>query len=76
MTLRAALDAAESSIAADFATQPKVEAAIRDTLGTTYVHLGELASAIRQHERAVALTNGRTGPRRPRHVELDATASQ
>src|SRR5262249_20979543 len=37
VTIRAAIDTAEPSIAADFADQPEVEADIRDTLGTTYL---------------------------------------
>jgi eukaryotic-like serine/threonine-protein kinase len=36
VTLREAVDAAESSIATDFADQPTVEASIRNTLGNTY----------------------------------------
>ena len=55
VTLREAIDEAESSIAVDFATQPEVEADIRDTLGETYDHLGDLSSAISQHKRAMAL---------------------
>jgi tetratricopeptide (TPR) repeat protein len=62
VTLRAALDAAESSVAADFAREPKVEAAIRHTLGTTYLYLGELDSAIRQLDRAQALRRSVLGP--------------
>jgi eukaryotic-like serine/threonine-protein kinase len=65
VTLRAALDAAEPSIAADFTDQPKVEAAVRATLGTTYVHLGELPSAINQLERALALRSAVLGPDHP-----------
>jgi serine/threonine protein kinase len=65
VTLRAALDAAEPSIAADFATQPKVAAAIRDALGTTYLHLGDLPSAIRQHEQALALREAELGQQHP-----------
>jgi eukaryotic-like serine/threonine-protein kinase len=55
VTVRSAIDAAEPSIAADFAGQPKVEADIRDTLGTTYLFFGETAAAIRQLEQAAAL---------------------
>ncbi len=65
MTLREAIDQAEPSIATDFATQPEVEAAIRETLGTTYDHLGELSSAIRQRERALALREAALGPLDP-----------
>jgi serine/threonine protein kinase/tetratricopeptide (TPR) repeat protein len=55
VTLRAALDQAESSISAGFAQQPIVEAAIRDTLGDSYYFLGESGLAIAQYERARAL---------------------
>src|SRR5262249_6605347 len=62
VTLRAAIDAAEPSIAADFADQPKVEADIRDTLGTTYLYLGDAKAAIRQLGRAMALRIDTLGP--------------
>jgi eukaryotic-like serine/threonine-protein kinase len=62
VTLRAVLDAAEPGISAEFAAQPIVEAAIRDTLGTSYLYLGDSAPAIRQHERAMALRLGALGP--------------
>ena len=55
VTLRAALEVAESGIADSFATQPKVEASIRDALGRTYFRLGEFDSAARQHELAIGL---------------------
>ena len=62
VTLRTALDAAEPKIAADFADQPTVEADIRDTLGTTYLHLGDAKTAIGQLERAMALRADALGP--------------
>jgi serine/threonine protein kinase len=62
VTIRAALDAAEPAIAAAFADQPAMEAAIRHTLGRTYRFLGEPASAIRQHERALMLRRQILGP--------------
>jgi serine/threonine protein kinase/tetratricopeptide (TPR) repeat protein len=55
VTLRAALDEAESSIASGFADQPIVEAAIRDTLGESYFFLGEPRLSISQFERATVL---------------------
>jgi serine/threonine protein kinase/tetratricopeptide (TPR) repeat protein len=64
-TIHAALDAAEPGIAADFAAQPRVEAAIRDTLGSTYLYLGQPVPAIRQHERAVALRSRTLGVDHP-----------
>jgi eukaryotic-like serine/threonine-protein kinase len=65
ITLRSALDAAEPGIATGFAARPVIEAAIRDTLGTSYWHLGEFDRAIRQHERARALREAVLGTRHP-----------
>jgi eukaryotic-like serine/threonine-protein kinase len=62
ITLREAIDAAESSIATGFAGQPTVEASIRSTLGATYLRLGDFELAARQHERAVALRSEALGP--------------
>jgi non-specific serine/threonine protein kinase/serine/threonine-protein kinase len=62
VTLRAAINAAEPSITTDFAGQPKVEAAIRDTLGTSYFYFGETKAAIRQLERAMTLRAEVLGP--------------
>lgn len=69
-TLRDALDSAESAIASDLAGKPIVEAAVRDTLGTTYLYLGEAPTAIRQLERALALRNDQLGPE---HADTLAT---
>ena len=66
VTLRAAIDAAEPSIATELAGQPRVEANIRDAIGTSYFHLGETEAAIRQLERAVARTD-QLGPGTPGH---------
>ena len=60
-TVRAAIDVAESRIGKSFANQPMVEASIRDTLGDSYVVLGEPALAIRQLERSLALRQGALG---------------
>ena len=65
VSLRAAIDAAEPSIAADLPDRPIVEAAIRDTLGTSYWHLGELPKAIQQQERALALRSANLGLNHP-----------
>ena len=62
VTLRAALDAAEPDIAAGFADQPAVEAAIRYTLAESYRHLGETAKAARQHEQERDLRADALGP--------------
>ncbi len=55
VTLRAAVDTAEPAVAAAFAGQPEAEASVRDTLGTTYLDLGDAPRAIGQYERALAL---------------------
>jgi non-specific serine/threonine protein kinase/serine/threonine-protein kinase len=65
VTLKEALDAAEPMIAADFATQPIVEAEIRDTLGSTYIYLGKPILAIKQYERALALRSVTLGGDHP-----------
>ena len=62
-TIRAAVDAAEPGIRESFADQPRVEASIRNTLGQSYLYLGEAALAIRQFERGGgAAANPRTQP--------------
>jgi tetratricopeptide (TPR) repeat protein/tRNA A-37 threonylcarbamoyl transferase component Bud32 len=65
VTLREALHAAEKSIATAFVDQPVVEAAIRHTLGETYIYLQERERAIRQLERARALREAKLGPDHP-----------
>ncbi len=65
-TIRAAVDAAESHVAASFADQPLVEASVRDSLGMTYLYLGEPATASRQHARALDLRKAHLGPDDPR----------
>ncbi|MFN0126191.1 MAG: tetratricopeptide repeat protein [Verrucomicrobiales bacterium] len=61
VTLRQAIEVAESQIAKAFENRPLVEAAIRKTLGESYRHLGEPASAIRQLERALELRRQELG---------------
>ena len=65
VTLREAVDRAESSIAASFAEKPGVEASIRETLAETYQRLGEFASAVQQRERVMALRMQTLGPNHP-----------
>jgi tetratricopeptide (TPR) repeat protein len=62
VTVRQAVDAAEPKIAGAFRDQPAVEAYIRDTLGRTYLYLGEFPPAIRQFERALKLREAKLGP--------------
>ncbi len=61
-TIRAAMDAAEPSIAESFADQPLAEASIRSTVGTTYFYLGENELAVTQHKRALDLREAELGP--------------
>jgi tetratricopeptide (TPR) repeat protein len=68
-TIRAAVDAAEPEIAKSFAGQSPVEASIRNTLGESYLNLGEPALAIHQFERAVALRRQDHGPDHPDTLE-------
>jgi serine/threonine protein kinase/Flp pilus assembly protein TadD len=62
VSLRQAIDAAESQISEAFKDQPLVEAAIRETLGASYQYLGDYVSAVRQYERAVGLCRESLGP--------------
>ena len=55
LTVRTALDRAAARIAGKF-KQPEVEAAIRDTIGATYVELGAPAEASQQLERVLQLS--------------------
>ena len=66
------LQAAESvrpQIAEAFAGQPVIEAAVRTTLGTTYLHLGEYSPAIEELERAVELRQDHLGPNHPDTIQ-------
>jgi non-specific serine/threonine protein kinase/serine/threonine-protein kinase len=65
VSLRAALDAAESGIGNAFKDQTAVEASIRTALGETYYYLGEPERAQRQTERAVALRRQALGQDHP-----------
>ena len=62
VTLREAIDHAESSIAGRFAETPIVEARIRDALGQSYHYLDESDLAIAQYERSRALFAATLGP--------------
>ena len=66
VSLREAVDAAEPTITFDFGGQPKVEAAVRNTVGVMYGYLGEPSLAIRQYEQAMQLRIRELGPD---HVE-------
>lgn len=62
VTIRAAIDSAEPKIAITFRDQPFMEAAIRDTIGTTYAFLDEGDLAVGQHERSHQLYLDHYGP--------------
>ncbi len=62
VTLRQALDAAESQVTEAFADRPLAEAATRELLGLGYVNVGEASRAVRQYERALALREAALGP--------------
>jgi serine/threonine protein kinase len=65
VTLRKAVDAAEPEIAKSFTDRPLVEASIRDTLGDTYLYLGDYPRSIQQHQRALGLRESKLGPDHP-----------
>jgi serine/threonine protein kinase len=64
-TIASAIAAAESQIEKAFADQPLVEAAIRDTLGNTYIYLGQPQQAVHQLEKARTLRQTCLGPDDP-----------
>ncbi len=65
VTLRQAIDAALPAVAQDFAAQPLVEARLRQTLGTSYYHLGDPTKAAEQLEASRALYARHRGPDDP-----------
>lgn len=54
-TINEAINAAEPRIGKTFTDRPVVEASIRYTLGTSYIYLGQIDSAIKQYERSLKL---------------------
>jgi tetratricopeptide (TPR) repeat protein len=64
-TIRAAVDAAEPSIAKALAGQPLAESAVRFTLGATYYYLWEPQLALKQYDRALFLREQQLGPDHP-----------
>ncbi len=65
LKVRTALDRAAARITGKFDRQPEVEAAIRDTIGQTYMDLGLYPEARRQLERALDLQRRVLGPKSP-----------
>jgi tetratricopeptide (TPR) repeat protein len=65
LKVRTALDRAAARIGGKFDRQPEVEAAIRDTIGRTYVDLGLYPEARKQLERALDLRRRALGAENP-----------
>jgi len=66
LKVRTALDRAAVRIAGKFDSAPEVEAAIRDTIGQTYMDLGLYPEARTQLERAVELRRRALGAKNPK----------
>jgi eukaryotic-like serine/threonine-protein kinase len=69
LEVRTALDRAASRIAGKFDRQPEVEAAIRDTIGWTYMDLGLYPEARMQLERALEVQRRALGAEDPRTLD-------
>jgi tetratricopeptide (TPR) repeat protein len=65
LKVRTALDRAAAKVAEKFGRQPALEAAIRDTIGRTYMDLGLYAGAGKQLERVLTLNRRMLGPENP-----------
>jgi eukaryotic-like serine/threonine-protein kinase len=68
--VRTALDRAAAKITAKFDQQPAVEAAVRDTIGQTYLSLGLYPEARRQLELALALYTRVEGAEDPKTLNV------
>ena len=69
LKVRTALDRAAQRIAGKFDRQPEVEAAIRDTMGQTYLDLGQYPDARTQLERSLDLERQRLGAENPKTLK-------
>jgi tetratricopeptide (TPR) repeat protein len=65
VTLRKAVDVAESQVAETFTERPLAEASVREMLGLAYLTVGEPAQAVKQYERAFALRQALQGVNNP-----------
>ena len=70
LKVRTALDRAAARISGKFGRQPGVEAAIRDTIGQTYMDLGLFSEAQTQLEQALQLYERILGPENPTTVRI------
>ncbi|HSM13560.1 MAG TPA: serine/threonine-protein kinase, partial [Thermoanaerobaculia bacterium] len=62
VTVREVLDTAAGKLEGRFPGEPEVEAAVRHTIGDTYIRLGELDAASPQLEQAIAMRERALGP--------------
>lgn len=65
VTVREVLDAASQRIERDLLDEPVIEAAVRETLGNTYMELGEWSLALDHAERALELSRANLGATHP-----------
>ncbi len=70
LKVRTALDRAAAHIAGKFDTQPEVEAAIRETIGQTYLGLGQYPQARAQLERALNVARRAFGAENPKTLQM------
>ncbi len=61
VTLRKAVDAAESKAGEVFANRPLAEASVRETLGLAYMNLGDPEQSVKQYRQALALRQATQG---------------
>ena len=69
LKVRTAVDLAAQNISGKFDHQPEVEAAIRGTIGTTYMGLGLYSQSREQLERALELNQKVLGPANQKTIE-------
>ena len=65
VTLRKAVDVAESKVDETFADRPAAEATVREMLGLAYLSVGDPAQAVKQYERALELREATQGFEHP-----------
>jgi tetratricopeptide (TPR) repeat protein len=65
VTMRKALDGAESKVSETFADRPLAEASVREILGSAFLSLGESGRAVKEYQRALALREAMQGVSHP-----------
>jgi tetratricopeptide (TPR) repeat protein/predicted Ser/Thr protein kinase len=70
ITVRTVLDRAAQNIQGKFAGQPAIEAAIRETIGETYVQMGLYPGAERQLKEALVLSSRALGDEDPKTLSI------